>query len=208
MKKLLLVLIIMLCVNGCSAKKVDNGVVSNNEKEISIKENNESIVETNEETINEYKQYSLKSAKEGIMEGDIAKNIICQTKQEEEFDLSKQKGKVVLINMWATWCPPCVAEMPAFEKLNNELDKNKFTMVAISNENKNTIDEFIDENKYTFPVGYDDENSSIMMDYEVISIPLTVIVNQEGIIVKKFLGAVSADVQYREYMKVINSLLE
>ena len=169
--------------------------------------NKYSTYETMEEITNEYKNFTTKNAKEGIMEGDIAKNFVCQTKQGEEFDLSKQKGKVVLINMWATWCPPCVAEMPAFEKLNNELDENKFTMLAISNENKNVIDEFIDENKYTFPIGYD-ENTSIMTDYEVISIPLTLIINQEGIIVKKFLGAVSAEVQYEEYMKVINSLLE
>lgn len=211
MKKFLIsiLLIISMLTIGCSTNNnFEDSILSENQEE--KKDGIEEVIDNEEQKKIKVKinEYSLENAIEGINEGNLAKNIICPSNKNETFDLSKNKGKVVLVNMWATWCPPCVKEMPAFQKMYNELDKEKFTMIAISNENRKVIDDFIEENKYDFPIGYDENNSQIMMTYEVMSIPLTLIINQEGIIQKKFLGAVSAEKQYEEYMNVIKQLLD
>jgi thiol-disulfide isomerase/thioredoxin len=94
-------------------------------------------------------------------------------------DFKDLKGKVVLINFWATWCPPCIAEMPNLQKLHDAY-KDKVVFLFVSNEKKEKIEAFLSENKYSFNVFTPLENPS---EFEVSSIPRTLLINKEGKII-------------------------
>jgi peroxiredoxin len=103
--------------------------------------------------------------------------------------LSKYKGKTVLLNFWATWCPPCRSEMPAMQKLWLAADKNKFMMLAVNvGEDKKIVAEFAKKNGYTFPILLD-EGGKVSRQYKVRAIPVTYIINKKGELVKKEIGA-------------------
>jgi peroxiredoxin len=102
--------------------------------------------------------------------------------------LSELKGKVVFLNFWATWCPPCKAEMPSMEKLYQRLKSRGLEMLAVNlRENKNTLDKFITENNLTFPVALD-ANGKIGSAYNIRYIPTTYIISRDSRIIAVFTG--------------------
>lgn len=101
------------------------------------------------------------------------------------------KGKAIMLNFWATWCPPCRQEMPSIEKLYKKYkDNSNFEIVAIAVDKGTSLKvaSFIQDNKYTFPIFFD-ERGKASKKFLIRSIPTTFIINSEGIIVKKKLGA-------------------
>ena len=142
-----------------------------------------------------------------LKEGDIAPEFTAQLADGSTFTLSDGKGKVVLLNFWATWCGPCVGEMPAFEKLHKEYGDDVAILAVNYMEDASTVDRFIDENGYTFPIAYD-EDGTINMKYPSDGIPYTVILDKEGVIQYIYLGAEDADTQYQEYKSAIDDLLD
>jgi peroxiredoxin len=102
--------------------------------------------------------------------------------------LSSHKGKVVLINFWATWCPPCKAEMPSMNKLYNEIKARGFEVIAVSTDNSlSTVKDFLAKNRLDFPVLFD-ENKTVARQYHVFSMPATFLIDRNGMIVDKFFG--------------------
>jgi peroxiredoxin len=97
------------------------------------------------------------------------------------FSSDELKGKVVLINFWATWCPPCRAEMPLLQKNIFERIKDKnFAMIGISRgENADTVKNFIDKYKYTFPI-YLDTNSKVYKLFASKYIPRSFVIGKDG----------------------------
>ncbi|WP_055445349.1 TlpA family protein disulfide reductase [Lacinutrix himadriensis] len=116
-------------------------------------------------------------------------------------DFKDFKGKVVLINFWATWCPPCIAEMPSLQKLQSDY-KDKVVFLFVSNEKKEKIDAFLSKNKYLFNVFTPLENPS---EFEVSSIPRTLLINKEGKIIIDKEGA--ANWNSKTVRETIDSLL-
>ena len=72
-----------------------------------------------------------------------------KTADNQLFNFKSTRGKVVLVSFWATWCPPCIAEMPSMQLLHNDY-KNKIEFVFVSNEKFSVINTFISKNNYTF----------------------------------------------------------
>ncbi len=113
----------------------------------------------------------------------------------EEFDISGKnkislrqfKGKVVLINFWATWCPPCREEIPDFVRLQNEY-KDNLSIIGISvDQDRNPVQPFYINMKMNYPVIFATEK--IVDEYGGISaIPTSFLVNQKGELVKKIIG--------------------
>lgn len=103
-------------------------------------------------------------------------------------------GKPVILNFWATWCPPCRSELPAFDKLYRQYGNEvSFMMIDLTDGYRETVEgvkKFMSENGYTFPVYYDTEGSAAEA-YSVSSIPFTVAVGRNGNIVGTHLGAMS-----------------
>ncbi len=102
------------------------------------------------------------------------------------FDFASTKNKVVLINFWATWCPPCIAEMPSLEKLHNDY-KDKIIFLFVSNEDSEKISMFITKNDYTFNVYK--PLTQYPKVFNVSSIPRTFLIDKKGNIVIDKTGA-------------------
>ncbi len=98
--------------------------------------------------------------------------------------LKSQRGKIVFLNYWATWCMPCVREMPSMEKLNNKLKGLSFTMMAVSNEKVSKVKDFVKDKSLTLPVfiGFS------ALEYGVQGIPTTFIIGKKGELLGKRVG--------------------
>ncbi len=121
-----------------------------------------------------------------------------------EFNLEEKfKDKVVFINFWATWCPPCIAEMPTIEKLYQKY-KDKIAFAMISKEDIGMIEDFRNRNKYTFPV------YQIEMDipevFNLTIIPATFIISPDRKIALKHVGG--ADWSHEDVMKYLDELID
>ncbi|ULC58690.1 TlpA family protein disulfide reductase [Flaviramulus sp. BrNp1-15] len=96
------------------------------------------------------------------------------------------RGKVVLVNFWATWCPPCIAEMPSMQKLYDDYS-NKIEFVFVSNEDYSKTNQFLNKNNYTFKTFTPITNYPDTFD--VSSIPRTFLIDKSGRIVIDKTGA-------------------
>jgi thiol-disulfide isomerase/thioredoxin len=104
----------------------------------------------------------------------------------EDYDFNEAKGKVVVINFWATWCPPCIAEMPSLEALYDSY-KDDVVFLFVSNEDTITISKFMAKNNYSFQ--YYSPKTSNPKQFDVSGIPRTFILDKEGQIVVDKTGA-------------------
>lgn len=120
----------------------------------------------------------------------------------EEHTLSDYKGKTVFLNFWATWCPPCRAEMPDIQKLYEEYkeaedDSVVFLGIAAPNygreKSEENIKAFLEENGYTYPVVMD-EDGEIFTEYMVYSYPTTFMIDTEGNVFGYVTGQLSEDI--------------
>ena len=97
------------------------------------------------------------------------------------------ENRVVLVNFWATWCPPCIAEMPSFQKLYDSY-KEEVVFLFIANDDKQKVSEFIRKNNYDLPVYFQVSNRPVGMNSN--SLPTTYIINKKGELVLNKTGAV------------------
>lgn len=109
--------------------------------------------------------------------------------QGNKVSLSDFKGKVVMINFWATWCPPCIEEMPSMEKLYKKLGSEDFVILAVNIEPdaREIVEEFLTKRPYTYPVLLDGE-SKVQQLYGAFRLPETVIINRQGEVVTRIVG--------------------
>ena len=106
----------------------------------------------------------------------------------DELRLSAQRGKVVLINFWATWCPPCREEMPAMDRLWRQQKDQGFVLVAVSvDADTKTVKPFLDEHKLTFPAALD-PRMDLANAYGVRALPSSFIVDRNGHLTALALG--------------------
>jgi thiol-disulfide isomerase/thioredoxin len=103
-----------------------------------------------------------------------------------EVVLSKYKGKVILINNWATWCPPCIAEMPSLEKLYKQYG-NKVVFLFVAHDEPQKVKSFLSKRSMNIPVYF--ALSSMPSQLSSNSIPTTFILNKKGEIVVRKTGA-------------------
>lgn len=108
--------------------------------------------------------------------------------------LSDLNGKVVLLNFWATWCPPCREEIPSMMKLNKTMDGKPFQMVAISIDEggKPAVESFFNDSGYSLPA-YLDASGASVKSYGITGVPESFIIDKQGIVVKKIIGGVTWD---------------
>ncbi|TXK45305.1 TlpA family protein disulfide reductase [Pontibacter qinzhouensis] len=112
------------------------------------------------------------------------------------------RGKVVFLNIWATWCPPCVAEMPNIQRLYEKVgsDKIAFVMLSVDKGGPEKVQKFIQKKGYTFPVYL--PASQFPQELYSNSIPTTFIISPEGEIVAKQEGMAAYDTpEMREFLK-------
>ena len=107
-----------------------------------------------------------------------------------EKTLADYEGKVVLLNFWATWCAPCLREMPDMERLWQKYRDSDFVVVGISNDQsryKKRVATFIRKVNLTFPILLD-SNSDVSERYEVAGIPVSFLIARDGTVVARIVG--------------------
>ena len=107
-----------------------------------------------------------------------------------EVHLSDYKGKPVVLNFWATWCPPCVGELPHIEKKYAEYkDKMHFVILSVD-DNEQDPARFIQSKGYTFPAAYGD-HQALGRAYGIDAIPASYIISADGHIVARIVGSMN-----------------
>jgi len=134
-------------------------------------------------------------------------------------ELSDYRGKVVLVNIWATWCRPCRAEMPSMEALYREFEGTDFEIVAVSVDaeagerdeagrsgaSKARLADFARELDLTFPILHDPEGR-IERQYRTTGVPESFLVDRDGVIVRHVAGATIWD--HPRYRELVRRLLD
>lgn len=104
--------------------------------------------------------------------------------------LSEQRGKIVLINFWATWCPPCRAEMPEINAVA-QAHPNQLIVLAVNNaEDEARVRQFVSEFQLTFPILLD-RDGMVAEKYNVLGLPTSFFVDRDGIVRAATMGAMS-----------------
>ena len=100
----------------------------------------------------------------------------------EVFHLSDHLGKVVFLNVWATWCPPCVAEIPDIQKLSEAHPDDLVVIGASVDQNVDDVKKFVEENKLTYPIAMDEGFNLITNLYPSQYIPMSVFITPDGVV--------------------------
>jgi cytochrome c biogenesis protein CcmG, thiol:disulfide interchange protein DsbE len=124
-----------------------------------------------------------------VAAGKLAANFKLKDVKGDEISLASLRGKVVFLNIWATWCAPCREEMPSIESLYNDFKANKdFVVLAVSQDTDGaTVPPFIEQNHLQFTVLLDPRNE-VGERYDVNGIPETFIIGRDGRIVAHHVG--------------------
>lgn len=136
-----------------------------------------------------------KAETEGFMKGFKATEVKVKDMAGAEFVLSEQLGKVVVLNFWASWCPPCNEEIPYFNEVFAEVDSKDTLIVGIDLIDSDKLEDVkakIAEHSIQYPI-YLDEGSVAANDYRVRNIPTTVIVKPDGVIYDVYVGALTKE---------------
>ncbi|HCZ36542.1 MAG TPA: thioredoxin [Cytophagales bacterium] len=138
-----------------------------------------------------------------LVKPDFDYNFSIKDLNGSKISFEQFKGKVVFLNMWATWCGPCRAEMPGIQSLYEKVKSDSIVFVMLSwdrDSDKPKIEKYIEKNSYTFPVY---QRSSYLPDnLEVPSIPTTFIISKDGRVIQKEVGVRNYDSKKMiEYLK-------
>ncbi|MDX5345974.1 MAG: TlpA family protein disulfide reductase [Hymenobacteraceae bacterium] len=118
-----------------------------------------------------------------------------QTLDGKTVNFDSLKGKVIFLNIWATWCPPCVAEMPGIQSLYNKVNSDKiaFVMLSVDEGGPAKVKRFIERKNYTFPVYL--PAGQLPQEFYSSSIPTTFIISPDGKIVTRHEGMANYDTE-------------
>lgn len=135
--------------------------------------------------------------KVGLEQGNLAPDFTLYNMQGEQVTLSELRGKRVVLNFWATWCPPCEAEMPHMQKYYDQYrDEDNVEIVGVNltyaKEKVERVEQFLTSYGITFPIVLAPDDS-VPNQYQVITIPSTFMIDAEGKIQKKIVGPLDLD---------------
>ncbi len=119
-----------------------------------------------------------------------------------QVSLSDFKGQVVLLNFWATWCPPCKLEMPTLQQHYVDFKDQGLVVVGVeAGEPKAEVQAFAAEQRLTFPI-LADEKSAVTDQYRVLALPTTFVIDRQGVIVRQHRGMMD-EAQVDEYLAAL-----
>jgi len=129
------------------------------------------------------------STETGTVPGKYAPTFELNDITGKKVSFTEYKGKVILLNFWATYCVPCRKEMPSMERLYNELKDKGFVVVAISIDPlEKSVRSFVKKSKITFPILMDKEKEVYFDYYAVFTLPTSFLIDKNGVIVEKYFG--------------------
>jgi peroxiredoxin len=128
--------------------------------------------------------------------GEVAPDVNFKIIDDSIINLSDLKGKRVMLDFWATWCPPCVKEIPNIIKLRRETDPNKLVIIGVSSESRAEIEKYAKANKVNYPLAAVQFYGDLPEPFsEITSIPMIFIIDANGVIENAMFG-------YQPYKKI------
>ena len=137
---------------------------------------------------NELEDFELSKEKKNIS------NLTFKDHKEKEISFSDFKGKILLVNFWATWCAPCIKEMPSLDRLETKINGD-FDVIAISvdRDGVEKVTDFFDENKISNLEKFFDIKNSLAKEMNLYGVPTSFFVNKEGDLIGYYLGDMEWD---------------
>ncbi|SHO44289.1 redoxin domain-containing protein [Anaerocolumna xylanovorans] len=192
-----------------------NGISSYLNRAQAVKENN--VVKSDQsESEEEDTETENKTEEKAAAKTDSKTDFTLTDQYGDTHTLSDYKGKVVFLNFYATWCPPCKKELPDIEKLYKEYGSNEKDVVFLgvtnpkskdypnnSDEDKDYIKSFLEEKEYTFPTLFD-ETGEVLQKYGISAFPTTFVFDRDGNLLGYVPGMMTEDIMHN----VINQALE
>lgn len=125
---------------------------------------------------------------QGTQVGDLAPDFQLLTLDQEPVSLGDLRGNPVVLNFWASWCPPCVSEMPFLQEIHEEYSEEGLMLLAINvRESQSKVEEFVQSKNLSFPVLLDTEGE-VSQQYSIRYLPTTFFIDGDGIIQEKKIG--------------------
>ncbi|HET9529487.1 MAG TPA: TlpA disulfide reductase family protein, partial [Blastocatellia bacterium] len=156
------------------------------------------------------------AARRYIAVGEMAQDFDFKTLDGRSMKLSDFRGKVVMLDFWATWCGPCIKDLPDLKRLYSAFDRSQFEIIGISLDGKPTrtprdrVVDFIKKNEVTWPNAFDDGGwgNAVAKLYRVTGIPHQLLLDRDGIIRLITAGADASGSKLEHIQKTIEELLE
>jgi peroxiredoxin len=130
------------------------------------------------------------SSLEAPKEGFLAPGFNLNSLSNDEYQISSYSGKPIILNFWASWCPPCRAEMPDFQQAWEEYQETDLQIIAVNATNQDSLPEisrFLTSHQVDFPILLDPSGSTSSA-YQIHSLPTTFFINRSGVITKIIIG--------------------
>ena len=134
-------------------------------------------------------------------------NVIFLDQKDQKISIKDFKGKLVLLNFWATWCEPCKEEMPSLDRLQNNLELNniKIFPINISQESLKKIDNFFQELNIEYLDPYFDAPTTLAKTLSLRGVPTSILFNLEGKEFARIMGSIDFDnLEFIEWLKTYN----
>jgi len=124
--------------------------------------------------------------------------------QGNEISLSDFTGKIIVLNFWATWCPPCKAEIPDFVETYNEFKNQNVVFLGVSlDDDINALEQFVSEYHINYPVLIDNLTENVSASWNISAIPTTFFINTDGKIIDKWVGQIPK----QQLVSILNELI-
>ena len=135
----------------------------------------------------------------GVNQGNLARDFALETVDGTEVSLSEYRGNVVLINFWATWCPPCRAEIPDLEAAYRTRQDDGFVVLGVNvEEPREAVAPFVEAMGMSYPVLLD-KGGQVMKMYRAPGLPISLILDRDGVIRVRHVGFLTRE-QLEDYL--------
>jgi peroxiredoxin len=144
-----------------------------------------------------------------VATGELAPGFTLPELPSGDLSLSQFHGQVVVLNFWATWCPPCVEETPSLEQFASEMKSSGVTVIGVSvDQNGQALDQFVKNYRLTYPIARDPK-AALSHRYGTYKFPETYIIGRDGHVAEKIIGATNwIDPRMISYVKSLTGNTE
>lgn len=147
--------------------------------------------------------FGKKNITTGAAEGEILSDFSITCTDGNTFRLSEQKGKVVVINLWATWCVPCVDELPNFEKISEDFSDEVSVIAIHSSPVTTNVSAWLSDYSYTIPFAVDEDGSvSALLNASTV-LPQTIVIGKDGVVTYNRSGSLT----YEELYNIVSGAI-
>lgn len=138
----------------------------------------------------------------GLKKGNLAPDFTLKSRDGADVKLSDYRGSTVLLNFWASWCPPCRIEMPHMQDFYEEYKSGDVVVLAVNmahlEKKAGDADALLQEVGASFPTVYD-KDGKVTDRYQIVAYPTTYVLNANGVITDRFQGAIDYDLMVKSY---------